>query len=65
MLGAFIGGFLGLLVADDARMRELLRSPELHGVQLPMVSLYCEAGLAFILAIVLGFLGRRAVRPRT
>jgi hypothetical protein len=65
VLGAFIGGFLGLLVADDARMRELLRSPELHGVQLPMVSLYCEAGLAFVLAIVLGFLGKRPAPSRT
>jgi hypothetical protein len=46
-------------------MRELLRSPELHGVQLPMVSLYCEAGLAFVLAIVLGFLGKRPAPSRT
>jgi hypothetical protein len=65
VLGAFIGGFLGLLVADDVRVRELLRSPELQGVQLPMVSLYCEAGLALILAVVLGFLGKRAVGGRS
>jgi hypothetical protein len=64
LLGAFIGGFLGLLLADDVRVRELLRSPELHGVQLRMVSLYCQAGLALILAVVLGFLGKRAGRSR-
>src|SRR5947209_4447386 len=40
LLGAFVGGFLGLLLADDVRVRELLQMPDFRALKAPLVSLY-------------------------
>jgi hypothetical protein len=63
LLGAFAGAFLGMLLVDRAGMREFLRTPEFRQLQLPLVSLYAEIGLAFVLAVLTGFLGKRVMAP--
>jgi hypothetical protein len=72
LLGAFIGAFLGMLIVDRAGMREVLRtlrnlaSPHFNAVQLPLISLYSEVAVAFLLALLTGFLGKRVhgARPQ-
>jgi len=62
LLGAFVGGFLGMLLADNVRLRELLQTPDLRALKPPFVSLYFEGGLAFLLAMITGILGKRPLR---
>ena len=60
LLGALVGGFLGLLVVDleNSAIRDMLRTPGLPAINLLLASLYVEAALSFILALATGLLGR-------
>jgi hypothetical protein len=60
LLGALIGGFVGLLLVDIEyrEVRDLLRLPELRLWKIPFISLYGECAGAFLCGLVFGLLGR-------
>jgi hypothetical protein len=63
LLGACIGALLGMYLADTTQLRGLLQTPEFKGWPLPVVSLFLEVSLAFVLALVTGLIGRRDITP--